>query len=99
MLKVVKAESATVRVPQLDFEIPTGTQRGTITTVEGLLSDAASGLRDTQVNKQSSQPKENAAYLISGSRREVIGDVFRLSHGQEITSQVEERSLLCCPAR
>ena len=36
-------------IPELEFEIPSATQKGTITTAEGLLSDAASGLRDTQV--------------------------------------------------
>ena len=43
--QVVKSDSATVRVPELDFEIPAATQKGTISTVEGLLSDAASNLR------------------------------------------------------
>ena len=43
--QVVKSDSATIRVPELDFEIPAATQKGTISTVEGLLSDAASNLR------------------------------------------------------
>ncbi len=43
--QVVKSDSATVRIPELDFEIPPLTQKGTITTVEGLLSDAAANLR------------------------------------------------------
>lgn len=48
-MQIVKSESATARVPELDFEIPSSTQKGTITTVEGLLSDAATGLRASQV--------------------------------------------------
>ena len=43
--QVVKSDSATVRVPELDFEIPPDTQKGTITTVDGLLSNAAADLR------------------------------------------------------
>jgi C4-type Zn-finger protein len=43
--QVVKSNSATVTVPELQFEIPPGTQKGVITTVEGLLTDASTGLR------------------------------------------------------
>ena len=43
--QVVKSDSATVRIPELDFEIPPDTQKGTITTVDGLLSNAAADLR------------------------------------------------------
>jgi len=46
--QVVKSDSASVSVPELEFEIPTNTQKGTITTVEGLLSEAATGLRTYQ---------------------------------------------------
>ena len=49
VLQVVKSDSASVTIPELEFEIPSSTQKGTITTVEGILSDAAMGLRDTQV--------------------------------------------------
>ena len=42
---MVKSNSATVTVPELQFEIPPGTQKGVITTVEGLLTDASTGLR------------------------------------------------------
>lgn len=50
--QLVKAESATARVPELDFEIPAGTQAGTITTVEGLLREAASALRALQPERR-----------------------------------------------
>ena len=43
--QIVKSDSATIRIPELDFEIPAATQKGTISTVEGLLSDAATNLR------------------------------------------------------
>ena len=43
--QVVKSDSATVTIPELDFEIPAATQKGSITTVEGLLSDASENLK------------------------------------------------------
>ena len=44
MLQVVKSDSATVVIPELEFEIPAQTQKGTITTLEGLLTDASANL-------------------------------------------------------
>ena len=46
-LQVVKSDSATVFIPELEFEIPAETQKGTITTLEGLLTDASSNLSGT----------------------------------------------------
>jgi zinc finger protein len=34
---IVKSEYATIKVPELDLEIPPQTQKGTINTVEGFL--------------------------------------------------------------
>ena len=48
--QVVKSESATVTVPELDFEIPS--QKGSVTNVEGLLSEAAAGIRASQVHSR-----------------------------------------------
>ncbi|KAI2498531.1 zinc finger protein [Fragilaria crotonensis] len=42
--QVIKSDSATLAIPQLDFEIPPGTQRGTISTLEGVLKRAAENL-------------------------------------------------------
>lgn len=58
--QVVKSDSATIRIPELDFEIPAATQKGTISTVEGLLSDAASNLR--RVNPSEYINSEIAGY-------------------------------------
>ncbi|KAJ3038158.1 hypothetical protein HDV00_000958 [Rhizophlyctis rosea] len=46
--QVVKSESASVRFEELDFEIPPATQRGVLTTVEGLISRAIEGLSQQQ---------------------------------------------------
>uniref|UniRef100_A0A3Q2D5I7 ZPR1 zinc finger n=1 Tax=Cyprinodon variegatus TaxID=28743 RepID=A0A3Q2D5I7_CYPVA len=42
--EVVKADSATTRIPELDFEIPAFTQKGSLSTIEGLLDRAVAGL-------------------------------------------------------
>lgn len=54
--QVVKSDSASVTLPELEFEIPTSTQKGTITTVEGLLSEAATGLRSYQEQRREQDP-------------------------------------------
>ena len=48
----MKADSALVKIPELSFEIPPNTQRGVVTTVEGLLSRAVSGLLKEQTNRK-----------------------------------------------
>ncbi|KAK9817693.1 hypothetical protein WJX72_000744 [[Myrmecia] bisecta] len=54
--QVVKSDAATVRIPELDLEIPAATQKGTITTVEGLLSNAADNLRLLQEERRAADP-------------------------------------------
>ena len=46
--QLVKSDSARFLVPRLDFEIPASTQRGTITTLEGILLTAAEKLEALQ---------------------------------------------------
>jgi zinc finger protein len=41
---VVKSECATIRIPELDLEIPPQTQKGTINTLEGFLQKTIEGL-------------------------------------------------------
>ena len=48
--QVIKSDKATVRIPELDFEIPEGTQKGLMSTVEGLLCQAVENLRTSLVN-------------------------------------------------
>ena len=59
--QVVKSETASVKVPELDFEIPAGTQSGTITTVEGLLTEAAAAMRSQQEARKVADPEGAAA--------------------------------------
>ncbi|GAQ90149.1 hypothetical protein KFL_006060030 [Klebsormidium nitens] len=59
--QVVKADHATVRIPELEFEIPEQAQRGTLTTVEGLLTRAAEDLRALQAERRDADPTMAAA--------------------------------------
>lgn len=43
---VVKSEFATIVIPELEFEIPPQTQKGSIKTVEGYLASAIEGISE-----------------------------------------------------
>ncbi|XP_057606487.1 zinc finger protein ZPR1 isoform X2 [Hippopotamus amphibius kiboko] len=53
--EVVKTDSATTRIPELDFEIPAFSQKGALTTVEGLISRAISGLEQDQPMRRANE--------------------------------------------
>ncbi|MBZ3876786.1 Zinc finger protein ZPR1 [Sciurus carolinensis] len=53
--EVVKTDSATTRIPELDFEIPAFSQKGTLTTVEGLINRAISGLEQDQPTRRANE--------------------------------------------
>ncbi|XP_062450633.1 zinc finger protein ZPR1 [Rhea pennata] len=46
--EVVKTDCATIRIPELDFEIPAFTQKGVLTTIEGIIDRAVAGLEQDQ---------------------------------------------------
>ncbi|CAO2820018.1 unnamed protein product [Amaranthus hypochondriacus] len=54
--QVVKSESATIKIPELDFEIPPEAQRGSLSTVEGILTRAADGLEALQEERKKVDP-------------------------------------------
>ncbi|KAL2902312.1 Zinc finger protein ZPR1 [Bienertia sinuspersici] len=55
--QVVKSESASIKIPELDFEIPPEAQRGSLSTVEGILTRAADGLEALQEERRKADPK------------------------------------------
>ncbi|XP_053171866.1 zinc finger protein ZPR1 [Scomber japonicus] len=55
--EVVKADSATTRIPELDFEIPPFTQKGSLSTIEGLLDRAVAGLEQDQAVRRATNPE------------------------------------------
>uniref|UniRef100_A0A8D2IWL0 ZPR1 zinc finger n=1 Tax=Varanus komodoensis TaxID=61221 RepID=A0A8D2IWL0_VARKO len=50
--EVVKTDCATARVPELDFEIPAFSQKGALTTLEGLIDRAIAGLEQDQPGRR-----------------------------------------------
>lgn len=58
--KVVKSDHTSVRIVELDFEIPAGSQRGEITTLEGILDRACSGLEQDQPVRRIEHPEDAA---------------------------------------
>ncbi|KAM7006141.1 zinc finger protein ZPR1 [Tautogolabrus adspersus] len=55
--EVVKSDSATTRIPELDFEIPPFTQKGALSTIEGLLDRAVAGLEQEQPIRRATDPE------------------------------------------
>ncbi len=47
--QLIKSDSCSVAIPELEFEIPATTQKGEITTIEGLIRQAANNLAMYQV--------------------------------------------------
>ncbi|XP_039258195.2 zinc finger protein ZPR1-like [Styela clava] len=46
--RVVKTESTTIKIPEIDFEIPPESQKGILTTIEGVMDRAVRGLEQEQ---------------------------------------------------
>ncbi|KAL8490427.1 hypothetical protein ACS0TY_025585 [Phlomoides rotata] len=55
--QAVKSESATIMIPELDFEIPPEAQRGSLSTVEGILLRAADELEALQEERKKVDPQ------------------------------------------
>ncbi|KAL5811839.1 hypothetical protein ACOSQ3_026789 [Xanthoceras sorbifolium] len=55
--QVVKSESATIKIPELDFEIPPEAQRGSLSTMEGILVRAADELQALQQERKKVDPQ------------------------------------------
>ena len=75
---IVKSEYATIRIPELDFEIPPQTQKGSINTVEGFLARAADGLAELQEERRRYDPQIAAKLdeFIARLRQYQEGKVF-----------------------
>ena len=55
--QLIKSDSAAVLIPSIDFEIPPGTQKGEISTIEGVLSKAAMNLSLHQSQRMTEAPE------------------------------------------
>ena len=79
--QLIKSDSASVRIPALDFEIPPGTQKGGISTIEGFLSKAASNLSMLQSDRMEQMPEVGArvADIITSITLMSIGEILPFS--------------------
>lgn len=55
--QMIKSDSASLRIPALDFEIPALTQKGEISTLEGFLKTAAKNLSLYQAERMKQMPE------------------------------------------
>ncbi|KAJ4965823.1 hypothetical protein NE237_017672 [Protea cynaroides] len=55
--QVVKSDSATIKIPELDFEIPPEAQRGKLSTVDGMLLRAVDELQALQEERKKVVPE------------------------------------------
>jgi C4-type Zn-finger protein len=76
--QIIKSDYASITFPEIDFEIPPKTQQGEITTVEGLLSTAATRLGYEQQHRMETDPTVGLAVA------EVISKV--ITHNRSYTT-------------
>lgn len=74
--QLVKADSASLRIPFLDFEIPATTQKGQISTIEGFLTTASKNLSLHQQERLEEYPEagKKVAEIILALSKIVGGD-------------------------
>jgi len=56
----VKSDSALIRIPELEFEIPPNTQRGLLNTIEGFLVQSVDALKQNQEERRAIDPEATA---------------------------------------
>uniref|UniRef100_A0A7S2RY09 Zinc finger ZPR1-type domain-containing protein n=1 Tax=Rhizochromulina marina TaxID=1034831 RepID=A0A7S2RY09_9STRA len=76
--QVIKSDTATITIPSIQFEIPANSQRGGVSTVEGVLSRARENLQMYQEERMEHQPEVGAA--VAG----VIASLVLLSTGADL---------------
>ena len=78
--QIIKSDSASVRIPGLDFEIPSSTQKGEINTIEGFLRNAAKNLSMYQEERMAQMPETGivVAMVIVGLQQMADGNKSRL---------------------
>lgn len=59
--QVIKSNNGVVTVPEMDFEIPSTTQSGVFTTIEGMLTTSADALEADQPVRRATDPASAAA--------------------------------------
>lgn len=75
--QVIKSETGSIGIPDLEFEIPPNTKRGDINTVEGVLTNIADSLAADQPNRELADA-ETAAKI-----QTIIDRMRRFAAGEE----------------
>ena len=57
---LVKSEYASIRIPELNLDIPPRTQKGTMNSVEGVLGKMIEGISEGQADRKESDPETYA---------------------------------------
>ncbi|XP_034838937.1 zinc finger protein ZPR1 isoform X1 [Maniola hyperantus] len=73
--QVVKSDYTSVKIPEVDFEIPAQSQKGEVTTVEGILTRAVSGLKQDQEKRRAEHPDAAAQIDAFVERLEALRSV------------------------
>jgi len=81
--QLIKSDFASVRLPAIDFEIPPKTQRGGISTVEGILTTAAKQLALEQAYRMEAAPEVGSAVA------EIIVKLSSFANGMELPFTIE----------
>lgn len=58
--QIVKSDAASIRIPEIDFEIPVSTQKGLLNTIEGFLTQSLDALREGQEERRKIDPETTA---------------------------------------
>lgn len=55
--RIIKSDFSSVRIEELDFEIPSKSQKGEVTTIEGIISRVVTGLEQDQEARRKDHPE------------------------------------------
>ncbi|NXH95552.1 ZPR1 protein, partial [Pachycephala philippinensis] len=75
--EVVKTDCASARIPELDFEIPAFSQKGVLTTIEGIIDRAVAGLEQDQPARRATD---------EGVARKIDNFIGKLRQLKEVSS-------------
>lgn len=79
--QVVKSDYTSVQIPHLDFEIPATSQKGEITTIEGIIDRSIEGLEQDQPRRREENPEtaeEIDKFLAKLKNLKVLSEPFTI---------------------
>lgn len=76
--KIIKSDSCSVEIPELELEIPPNTQKGVCSTLEGMISDAVAGLSLSQEHRREVSPE------IAEKLQKIIDRLKLFAAGEEV---------------